>query len=136
MPTYSLADVDAALSKPPSPSDRPGKIYGLRVKQPDGTVVLKAGRSIEPPRRTREWQNQCHKDEITLLWEVPTEHATKLEGLVHRKFKAKNAWIHPYSCRSCFIRHREKFDVEVIGGWAEAKNEVVILAEEMKKRGE
>jgi hypothetical protein len=78
MPIYSLADVDAALSKPPSPSDHPGKVYGLRVKHPDGTVVLKAGRSNEPPRRTREWRNQCHKDEITLLWEVPTEHATKL----------------------------------------------------------
>ncbi|KAJ7854024.1 hypothetical protein B0H13DRAFT_1903836 [Mycena leptocephala] len=78
MRTYTKDDVDAALDTPPSPSDGPGMIYGLRVKHPDGTVVLKVGRSIEPEGRTAAWECQCWKDEIELLWAIPTKYATKL----------------------------------------------------------
>ena len=78
MRTYTQADVDAALDTPPSSCDGPGKIYGLRVQHPDGSVVLKVGRSIEPERRSAEWECQCWKDEITLLWAIPTNFATKL----------------------------------------------------------
>ncbi|KAJ7913448.1 hypothetical protein B0H13DRAFT_1873879 [Mycena leptocephala] len=63
---------------PPSPSDGPGMVYGLRVKHPDGTVVLKVGRSIEPEHRTAQWECQCWKDDIELLWAIPTKYATKL----------------------------------------------------------
>ncbi len=78
MRIYTHTDVDIALNTHRSPSDRPGKIYGLRVKHPDGSVVLKVGRSIEPERRTAEWECRCWKDEITLLWEIPSNYASKL----------------------------------------------------------
>ncbi len=78
MRIYTQADVDVALNTPPSPSDGPGKIYGLRVQHPDGSVVLKVGRSIEPERRAAQWECQCWKDDITWLWEIPTNYASKL----------------------------------------------------------
>ncbi len=80
MRIYTQTDVDDALNAPPSPSDGPGKIYGLEVKHPDGSVVVKVGRSIVPEHRTEQWACQCWKDEIRLLWEVPTRYATKLGG--------------------------------------------------------
>ncbi|KAJ7617440.1 hypothetical protein DFH06DRAFT_1145137 [Mycena polygramma] len=78
--TTSNKDVEDALSTPPSQTDGPGKVYGLRVKHPDGSVVLKVGRSDDPQRRTIEWRCQCPEDVIDLLWEVPTEYAKKLGG--------------------------------------------------------
>jgi hypothetical protein len=78
MPIYTLADVELALNTPPSPSDGPGELYGLEVTHPDGTVVLKVGRSIEPVRRTEEWECQCWKDDIVLLWTIKTKFASKL----------------------------------------------------------
>ncbi|KAJ7872597.1 hypothetical protein B0H13DRAFT_2345415 [Mycena leptocephala] len=136
MRTYTEDDVEAALKTPPSPSDGPGKIYGLRVKHPDGTVVLKVGRSIEPERRTGEWECQCWKDEIELLWAIPTKYATKLERVSHQFFKAKNGWMTPIQCESCRRRHKEKFWVELLGGWDEARKGVEMLAKKMEDRGE
>ncbi|KAJ7818871.1 hypothetical protein B0H13DRAFT_2378658 [Mycena leptocephala] len=136
MRTYTKDDVDAALDTPPSPSDGPGMIYGLRVKHPDGTVVLKVGRSIEPEGRTAVWECQCWKDEIELLWAIPTKYATKLERVCHRLFKAKEGWMIPFHCKSCGVCHKEKFWVERLGGWDEAKTEVERMAKKMKDRGE
>jgi hypothetical protein len=93
MRTYTEDDVEAALKTPPSPSDGLGKIYGLRVKHPDGTVVLKVGRSIEPERRTGEWECQCWKDEIELLWAIPTKYATKLGESLDDKDAARSLGI-------------------------------------------
>ncbi|KAJ7880883.1 hypothetical protein B0H13DRAFT_2541218 [Mycena leptocephala] len=126
MRTYTEDDVEAALKTPPSPSDGPGKIYGLRVKHPDGTVVLKVGRSIEPDRRTEQWECQCWKDDIELLWAIPTQYATKLA----------NAHWDSERCESCRRRHKEKFWVELLGGWDEAKKEVERMAKRMKDQGE
>ena len=78
MCTYTQADVNTALATPPSPTDGPGEIYGLRVRHPDGSEILKVGRSIDPERRTRQWRCQCWKDDIELLWEVSTKYAKKL----------------------------------------------------------
>jgi hypothetical protein len=78
MRTYTADNVDVALNTPPSPSDGPGMVYRLWVKHPDGTVVLKVGRSIEPEHRTAQWECQCWKDDIELLWAIPTKYATKL----------------------------------------------------------
>ncbi|KAJ7090496.1 hypothetical protein C8R44DRAFT_883592 [Mycena epipterygia] len=136
MRTYTQADVDDALETPPSPSDGPGEIYGLRVRHPNGSVVLKVGRSIEPERRSAEWECQCWKDEITLLWAIPTNHATKLERVCHRLFQAKDAWMTPFRCESCDKRHREKFWVKQLGGWDEAKKDVERMAKEMEEQGE
>ncbi|KAJ7820379.1 hypothetical protein B0H13DRAFT_2377873 [Mycena leptocephala] len=136
MRTYTEDDVEAALKTPPSPSDGPGKIYGLRVKHPDGTVVLKVGRSIEPDRRTEQWECQCWKDDIELLWAIPTQYATKLERVCHQLFKAKKGWMTPFQCESCRRRHKEKFWVELLGGWDEAKKEVERMAKRMKDQGE
>jgi hypothetical protein len=52
------------------------------------------------------------------------------------QFKANGAWMIPYSCKSCRVSHREKFLVEKLGGWDEAKKDVERLAQEMKDRGE
>jgi hypothetical protein len=93
MCTYTEDDVDAALDTPPSPSDGLGMIYGLCVKHPDGTVVLKVGRSIEPERRTGEWECQCWKDEIELLWAIPTKYATKLGECLDNKDAARSLGI-------------------------------------------
>jgi hypothetical protein len=65
-------------------------IYGLRVKHPDGTVVLKVGRSIEPEGRTAAWECQCWKDEIELLWAIPTKYATKLGEYLNYKDEARS----------------------------------------------
>ncbi|KAF8147171.1 hypothetical protein K438DRAFT_1989894 [Mycena galopus ATCC 62051] len=117
MRLYTQADVDHALNTPPSPSDRPGKVYGLRVKHPDSSVVLK-------------------KDDIVLLWEVPTNHASKLESLCHRLFKANDAWMTPEGCESCSVFHREKFLADELGGSDEARKLVEQMAEKMRDRGE
>ncbi|KAF8157777.1 hypothetical protein K438DRAFT_1986395 [Mycena galopus ATCC 62051] len=119
MRVYTQADVDHALNTPPSPSDRPGKVYGLRVKHPDGLVVLK-----------------CWKDDIVLLWEVPTNHASKLERLCHRLFKANDAWMTPEGCESCGVFHREKFLADELGGSDEARKLVEQMGKKMRDRGE
>ncbi|KAF8205156.1 hypothetical protein K438DRAFT_1757149 [Mycena galopus ATCC 62051] len=136
MRVYTQADVDHALNTPPSPSDRPGKVYGLRVKHPDGSVVLKVGRSNDTERRTEEWRCQCWKDDIVLLWEVPTNHASKLERLCHRLFKANDAWMTPEGCESCGVFHREKFLADELGGSDEARKLVEQMAKKMRDRGE
>ncbi|KAF8170507.1 hypothetical protein K438DRAFT_1773738 [Mycena galopus ATCC 62051] len=136
MRVYTQADVDHALNTPPSPSDRPGKVYGLRVKHPDGSVVLKVGRSNDTERRTEEWRCQCWKDDIVLLWEVPTNHASKLEHLCHRLFKANDAWMTPEGCESCGVFHREKFLADELGGSDEARKLVEQMAKKMRDRGE
>lgn len=82
MHTYTHTDVNSALANPLSSTDGLGKIYGLWVWHPDGSVVLKVGRSIDPERRTGEWRCQCRKDNIKLLWEVSTKYAKKL-GVCH-----------------------------------------------------
>ncbi|KAF8170499.1 hypothetical protein K438DRAFT_1982649 [Mycena galopus ATCC 62051] len=115
MRVYTQADVDHALNTPPSPSDRPGKVYGLRVKHPDGSVVLK-----------------CWKDDIVLLWEVPTNHASKLEHLCHRLFKANDTWMTPEGCESCGVFHREKFLADELGGSDEARKLVEQMAKKMR----
>ncbi|KAF8151173.1 hypothetical protein K438DRAFT_1778832 [Mycena galopus ATCC 62051] len=136
MHVYTQADVDHALNTPPSPSDRPGKVYGLRVKHPDGSVVLKVGRSNDPERRTEEWKCQCWKVDIVLLWEVPTNHALKLECLCHRLFKANDAWMTPEGCQSCGVFHREKFLGDELGGLDGARKLVEQMAKKMRDRGE
>ncbi|KAJ7919774.1 hypothetical protein B0H13DRAFT_2320064 [Mycena leptocephala] len=136
MPIYTEDDVEEALNTPPSPSDRPGNLYGLEVTHPDGTVVLKVGRSIEPVRRTEEWECQCWKDDIVLLWTIPTRYASKLERVCHQFFKAKQGWMTPTPCESCRRSHREKFWVEMLGGWDEAKKDAERLAKRMRDRGE
>ncbi|KAJ7870389.1 hypothetical protein B0H13DRAFT_2326061 [Mycena leptocephala] len=136
MPIYTLADVELALNTPPSPSDGPGELYGLEVTHPDGTVVLKVGRSIEPVRRTEEWECQCWKDDIVLLWTIKTKFASKLERVCHRFFKAKQGWRTPTPCESCQRNHREKFWPDKLGGWEQAKKDAERLAERMRDRGE
>ncbi|KAJ6591460.1 hypothetical protein DFH09DRAFT_1073394 [Mycena vulgaris] len=136
MSNYPEGYVDDALSAPCSLHDHPGGVYFLVVKHTDGSIVVKIGRSDEPPRREREWQRQCHLDEIELVWAVNTEHATKLERLVHRRFKVMNAWIGPTLCDSCGHRHLEKFDLDRIGGMEVAKREVLALLKQMVERGE
>ncbi|KAJ7907433.1 hypothetical protein B0H13DRAFT_2332348 [Mycena leptocephala] len=136
MRTYTADDVNVALNTPPSPSDGPGMVYGLQVKHPDGTVVLKVGRSIEPEHRTAQWECQCWKDNIELLWAIPTKYATKLERVSHQFFKAKMAWMIPFHCESCGARHKEKFWVERLGGWDEARKGVEMMAKKMEDRGE
>jgi hypothetical protein len=42
----------------------------------------------------------------------------------------------PVRCESCRVRHREKFWIELLGGWAEAKKEVERMAKKMEDRGE
>ena len=42
----------------------------------------------------------------------------------------------PFCCESCYARHREKFWVEQLGGWDEAKKDVQRMAKEMEDRGE
>jgi hypothetical protein len=80
---YTADDVEDTLNTPPSPCDGPGKLYGLEVTHPDGTVVLKVGRSIDPVHRAKEWECQCWKDEIVLLWTIPTKYASKLGGCLN-----------------------------------------------------
>ncbi|KAF8147163.1 hypothetical protein K438DRAFT_1989883 [Mycena galopus ATCC 62051] len=116
MRLYTQADVDHALNTPPSPSDHPGKVYGLRVKHPDGSVVL--------------------KDNIVLLWELPTNHASKLERLCHRLFKANDAWMTSEGCESCGVFHREKFLADELGGSDEGRKLVEQMAKKMRDRGE
>jgi hypothetical protein len=122
------------------------------VKHPDGTVVLKVGRSIELDRRTEQWECQCWKDAIELLWVILTQYATKLgeclndndaenthwdsECMCHQLFKAKKGWMTPFQCESCRRRHKGKFWVELLGGWDEAKKEVERMAKRMKDQGE
>ncbi|KAJ7499118.1 hypothetical protein FB451DRAFT_1161686 [Mycena latifolia] len=78
MPNHTQECVEEALSAPPSHHDLAGSVYILRVDQVDGSSVHKIGRSDNPPRREGEWQNQCHLDCVELIWDVPTDHATKL----------------------------------------------------------
>ncbi|KAJ7601565.1 hypothetical protein DFH06DRAFT_1339268 [Mycena polygramma] len=133
MRAYTLQDVEDALLTPPSRTDGPGKVYGLRVKHPDGSIVLKVGRSDDPPRRTIEWRCQCPDNVIDLLWEVPTEYAKKLERVSHRYFKAKKAWYIPVPCNSCTRRHQEKFWAQVVGGFHAAKKVVEELERRMRE---
>ncbi|KAJ7437318.1 hypothetical protein FB451DRAFT_1193309 [Mycena latifolia] len=113
MPPYSQEDVDRRLAKPCSPHDRPGAVYGLEVVAPDGTIVLKAGRSACPERRTGEWQAQCFLDKIGLKWQIPTEHVIQGNG-----------------------SHIEKFDVEKLGGFDVAADIARELLKQMEMRGE
>ncbi|KAJ6564515.1 hypothetical protein B0H19DRAFT_1068054 [Mycena capillaripes] len=136
MRIYTNADVEAAMAQPPSPIDAHGWVYAHRVELPDGTVVLKFGRSDDPERRTRQWREQCWNDEIELLWVVETNHAKKLERLCHRLFKAKGAWVIPFHCESCGVHHQEKFWVELLGGWGELEEQVLRMARRMRDRGE
>ncbi|KAJ7435755.1 hypothetical protein FB451DRAFT_1194374 [Mycena latifolia] len=140
MPPYTQADVDKRLAKPCSPHDCPGAVYGLEVAAPDGTIVLKAGRSNCPSRRVEEWQKQCFMDKIGLKWEISTEHAIKLdrgiEGLVHAKFKEMGAWLERVHCESCHKNHIEKFNVEKLGGFGAAADIVRGLAGQMEAQGE
>ncbi|KAJ6588134.1 hypothetical protein B0H19DRAFT_1247837 [Mycena capillaripes] len=136
MRNYTEADVDAALSQPPSISDAHGWIYAHEVVLPDGSVVVKLGRSDDPPRRTREWKAQCWKDKIELLWVVETNHAKKLERVCHQLFKARGAWVTLFSCESCRVRHQEKFWAKMLGGCDEVKKEVERMAGIMRDQGE
>ncbi|KAJ6528122.1 hypothetical protein B0H19DRAFT_1083648 [Mycena capillaripes] len=136
MRKYTQADVDDALLQPPSPSDAHGWVYAQEVVLPNGSVVVKLGRSDDPPRRTREWEKQCWKDKIRLVWVVETNHATKLERVCHRLFTALGAWVTPFHCESCYVRHQEKFLVEMLGGWDNVKEEVERMAKIMRDQGE
>jgi hypothetical protein len=42
----------------------------------------------------------------------------------------------PIQCESCRHRHKEKFWVELLGGWDKAKKEVERMAKRMKDQGE
>ncbi|KAJ7190392.1 hypothetical protein B0H12DRAFT_1306575 [Mycena haematopus] len=117
---YTKAPFQTALSAPSSDSDAEGFVYWQRIKHPDGRLEWKAGRSNDPERRLREWRSQCRLSEIELIAEVPTRHAKKLECVLHKYLKIADAWITPYPCNSCRVRHQEKFDVDVVGGIQEA----------------
>jgi hypothetical protein len=58
------------------------------------------------------------------------------ESVSHQFFKAKNGWMTPIQCESCRCRHKEKFWVELLGGWDEARKGVEMLAKKMEDRGE
>ncbi|KAJ6626395.1 meiotically up-regulated gene 113-domain-containing protein [Mycena sp. CBHHK59/15] len=119
--TYTKVDVERAFARPCSIHDRPAYIYMHCVEHPDGSLVIKVGRAKDVDRRLEQWQNQCYMDDIQLIWEIPCEHATKLERLVHLEFKSENAWLATSQCESCGVRHQEKFDVQKVGGVEEAK---------------
>ncbi|KAJ7242233.1 hypothetical protein C8J57DRAFT_1526275 [Mycena rebaudengoi] len=133
---YAPARVEEPQNRPPARHDGPGVSYILTVEHKDGTVELKAGRSNNEERRLKEWRAQCFRDKIELVFSVPTQHAKKLERIVHGKFKSLGTWITPYKCRSCGVFHREKFTFEFKGGLEEAKKLMVELAAEMAARGE
>ncbi|KAJ7923173.1 hypothetical protein B0H13DRAFT_1865128 [Mycena leptocephala] len=77
--SYTRSAFQAALSAPASTSDAEGWVYWQRIKNPDGSVQLKGGRSNNPERRLGEWRRQCHLAEIELVAQIPTQHAKKLE---------------------------------------------------------
>lgn len=58
------------------------------------------------------------------------------ERVSHQLFKAKMAWMIPFHCESCGACHKEKFWVERLGGWDEARKGVEMMAKKMEDRGE
>ncbi|KAJ6580212.1 hypothetical protein B0H10DRAFT_1962650 [Mycena sp. CBHHK59/15] len=100
------------------------------MKHPNRSLVLKIGWAKDVDRQLEQWQSQCYMDEIQLVWEIPCEHTTKIERLVHLKLKSENTWITPFECESCRVRHQEKFDIVKVGGVEEAKR----IMESLKKK--
>ncbi|KAJ7655434.1 hypothetical protein B0H17DRAFT_1186029 [Mycena rosella] len=69
---------------------------------------IKIGRWNCPPRRKREWMQQCQPQDQCwwFYWDVPDAP----EGLIHQHFKLHGAWIRPEVCAFCSVKHQEKFD--------------------------
>ncbi|KAK7019074.1 hypothetical protein R3P38DRAFT_3200327 [Favolaschia claudopus] len=110
---YRAADVKTLLNKPFSKSEEEGVLYLYREKTPGGKVQYKAGRTNDIVRRMEQWKTQCYKSDIELLETIKTLHSHRLETAVHLWFKVIGAWVVPYPCESCGIRHREKFEFGV-----------------------
>ncbi|KAJ7439710.1 hypothetical protein B0H11DRAFT_1934412 [Mycena galericulata] len=132
---YTRAAFNAAIREPSSVSDAEGFLYWQILRHRDGSQELKAGRTKNIQRRLAEWRRQCYLADIVHAAEIPTKHAKKLERIVHMFFKINDAWIEPYACDSCGVRHREKFEPERVGGIEQAVevsrllNELVDLTE-------
>ncbi|KAJ6608998.1 hypothetical protein B0H10DRAFT_1954956 [Mycena sp. CBHHK59/15] len=77
--TYMKADVEQAFSRQCSIHNHLSSIYIHRVKHPDGSIMLKVGQAKDVDHRLREWQSQCHMDEIELVFEIPFHHGEKFD---------------------------------------------------------
>ncbi|KAK7059996.1 hypothetical protein R3P38DRAFT_3168456 [Favolaschia claudopus] len=116
--TSTVNDVEVALDRRPSATDGPGVVYWFRIVNEDHSTEYKAGRTNCVPRRLGEWEKQCNPSTFEVIAEIQTQYAKKLEAesVVHRYFKVQDCWILPYPCSSCGVRHREKFEIDGVGG--------------------
>ncbi|KAJ7050808.1 hypothetical protein C8F01DRAFT_1092137 [Mycena amicta] len=105
-----------SLLAPPSSSDASGFLY---VFTEDFGATAKIGHTNCPPRRKKEWAKQCDPVPQKWVYHWRVRYARKFESLIHAHFKHKGAWIRPYPCQACLIKHREKFDAHKCGGQAE-----------------
>lgn len=74
MPFNTPSRLDLALSTPPSPADREGKVYLYW----NGEWDWKFGRSNDVPRLQREWARQCPTATQIWLFQYPTKYTHKL----------------------------------------------------------
>ncbi|KAK6967058.1 hypothetical protein R3P38DRAFT_2815379 [Favolaschia claudopus] len=110
--TYRPRDVHRAVAQRPSPSDRPGFVYWLKMVHKSGLVEWKAGRTDNMQRRLRQWRRQCRGCRITVVDKVRTLYAKKL---------ASDLWKKPCACEACRVHHCEKFEIgRLRGGIAKA----------------
>lgn len=142
MPSYSTA-LSRTIAAPPSISDKPGGLYVYATgpnhwKRPlrlcTNGLEGKIGRAGEPPKSKKQWERQClgqPQKWLSFYWEVP--YATKfgefcvyrlssinyfVERIIHLHYKRMGAWKRPVRCRWCGVKHIEKFDLKICGGFA------------------
>ncbi|KAK7006516.1 meiotically up-regulated gene 113-domain-containing protein [Favolaschia claudopus] len=125
--THTITELDAALARPPSDADGPGHVYLMKTTDSNGGIESKVGFSNDPDRRLGEWGRQCYRSEFELVTTIPTLHARKLERVVHKFLKIADLWKEPYCCDSCFVHHREKFELDEFGGIPAAESITKIL---------
>ncbi|KAK6972162.1 hypothetical protein R3P38DRAFT_3240393 [Favolaschia claudopus] len=113
---YRRGDVHSAIAKRPSPSDRPGVVYWLKMVHQSGLVEWKAGRTDNMQRRLRQWRRQCRGCRITVVDKVRTRYAKKLERCLHLYLKTSDLWKKPCACEACRVHHREKFEIGRLRG--------------------
>ncbi|KAK7017542.1 hypothetical protein VNI00_018594 [Paramarasmius palmivorus] len=107
-----LDPLKVALAKKPSKADKEGWIYVLKKKKlgvRNARAYWKVGRSINVPRRVKQWNAQCRGHEYILQTQMKVKNSHKFEKCLHLALVNKRFRRPIFRCSGCGKKHRELF---------------------------
>ncbi|KAJ8073873.1 hypothetical protein PM082_012151 [Marasmius tenuissimus] len=110
----------------------PGCIYCFQIDKPSkflNTGFFKVGRMTNIEKREIQWRRQCHSQRQEWYDPINVDHCHLIERLVHLKLQQICvAWPRD-ACNDCLKKHREIYELELIGRYTVARKIVPLIKE-------